>query len=145
MRDFFSATGLFEKHKIKALAKHGFSYALVGLLATGVDFSCLYFLTERLHFFYLHSLVLAYFVAALVNYLLQKKITFKCKNNRYFSQFARFFVIGLFGLLINLTIVYVGTEYFDVWYFYGKIAATILAFTWNFSANRFFTFNLNEA
>lgn len=126
---------MFRKH-----GKHFLLYGLVGIVAMLVDFLCLYTLTEVFHYYYLYSLVGAYFVAALVNYSLQKKVTFKCKKNNYCRQFLQFFLVGLVGLLINMVIVYAGTEYFGLWYIYGKVIATFVAFLWNFTMNKFFTF-----
>jgi len=75
-----------------------------------------------------------------VNYFFQKKITFKNPSTKYIKQFSVFFIIGLGGACINLLITFICVEYLLIWYMYGKAIATIVAFIWNFNANKFFTF-----
>ena len=84
---------------------------------------------------------MAYLSANIVNYLLQKKFTFKCRRQDYLKQFLQFFLVGLVGMGINVVVVYFGTEYFGLWYIYGKVIATFFAFLWNYSANKYFTFS----
>jgi putative flippase GtrA len=129
-----------QKKQYYQIIKHFFIYGFVGLAAMLIDFFCVYVLTEQFHWYYLYSIGFAFIIAALSNYVLQKKFTFKCQNKNYARQFFFFFTIGLIGMLINLIVVYLGTTYFNIWYIYGKLIATFLAFIWNYSANNFLTF-----
>lgn len=115
-------------------------YAIIGVIATISDFLVLVFFTEYLLVHYIISIVVAYLFASIVNFLLQKVFTFKCKKGAYLKQFMIFFTIGLGGLLINMGIIYAGVTLFGLWYIYGKVIATFVAFIWNFIANKLITF-----
>jgi putative flippase GtrA len=56
------------------------------------------------------------------------------------SQFLRFIVVGLFGLLVNLTVTYSFTEFMGLWYFWAFIIATFVSWTTIFFANSLLTF-----
>lgn len=116
-------------------------YGFIGIIAMTIDFLCVYIFTETFLLHYLTSIVLGYLIAATVNYSLQKKLTFKNKSTRYMSQFSAFFSVGLIGMGINLITVYISVEFFGLWYMFGKVIATGIAYIWNFSVNKLFTFN----
>lgn len=117
-----------------------FSYMTIGFLALFLDLACVYFFTEFFALHYLISVALAFTLAAILNYILQKMITFRNSSKKYLKQFLAFFLIGLVGLAINLSVVYLGVEYVGLWYMTAKLVATVLAFFWNFSANKLLTF-----
>lgn len=117
-------------------------YGLIGLVAMGIDFALTYSLTEYLGWYYLLSVVVAFIIASMVNFVLQKKFTFRCTEKNIVKQYLLFAVIGVFGMLINVVTVFVSVEYFQLWYMYGKVIATFIAFFWNFGANKFLTFRL---
>lgn len=127
--------------KIKSpIVKQFITYGVVALIPTLVDFSLLLFLTEWVGFHYMLSLTIAFMVASVVSYFVQKKLTFKNDSSSYLTQFSFFCLIGLSGLAINATIVFGLVEYVGVWYFLGKIIATLITYLWNFGMNRCFTF-----
>ena len=115
-------------------------YSTVGMVATIVDFGLLYLFVDILHIHYTLGVMAAYFFAALVNYLLQKKWTFKCKSTKYCKQFIAFFIIGLGGMAINIAIIVIFVEYLSLSYLLGKGVATIVAYFWNFHLNQHGTF-----
>lgn len=117
-------------------------YGLIGLVAMAIDFACTYSFTEYLGWYYLLSVVVAFIIASMVNFALQKKITFRCAEKNIVKQYLLFAVIGVFGMLINVVTVFVSVEYFQLWYMYGKVITTFIAFFWNFGANKFLTFRL---
>ena len=107
-------------------------------------FTILYFSVEFLKIYYLFSIVLAFIIASIVNFFLQKRFTFKDKNKKYSLQFSSFLLIGVVGMGINLFVVYMSVELLHLWYIFGKIFATGIAFIWNFLANRFITFRFYD-
>ena len=115
-------------------------YGMVALIPTAVDFSLLYFLTEFVGIYYMSSLVIAFTIALFVSYVAQKKLTFRNGCRKYTPQFSVFCLVSLMGLAINALIVFSAVEYFNFWYIYGKILATATVFVWNFSANKYITF-----
>jgi len=124
----------------KKLLKQSFYYANIGLIAMLIDFAVLYFLVEFLYVNYLIAVVLAFFVAVIFNFIAQKKFTFKDQNKNHAFQITSFFLIGIVGMGMNVGIIYVCVEYLGLWYMFGKVFATGVAFVWNFLANKFITF-----
>ncbi len=53
----------------------------------------------------------------------------------YFRKALKFMVIGAVGALVNWALLYFFTEYFNIWYLYSEIIATIIAFGVNFNGN----------
>ena len=115
-------------------------YTIVGGTVAVFDIAFVYFLVEKLNVFYLSAVVISFVFAAGINFVFQKIFTFKCGSKKYFSQFSKFCLIAIFGVLINIAVVFVAVEYFEIWYLLGKILAAGIAFIWNFFANKFFTF-----
>jgi len=54
--------------------------------------------------------------------------------------FIGFGIIGAIAAVIDLTILYVLTEYVGVWYFYSAIVSFSIAITINYCLNKFFNF-----
>ncbi len=123
-------------HKHKLFIK----YCVVGGTAAVVDFSVLYFLTDWLKIYYLHSATASFILSALTNYSLNRKWTFR-SNGKKRKQLPIFFFIAGCGLLLNNTIMYIGVEKFGLWYIFAKIFATGIVLIWNFLGNKHFTFN----
>ena len=53
----------------------------------------------------------------------------------YFRKALKFMIIGAVGALINWGLLYFFTQYFNIWYIYSEILATIIAFGVNFNGN----------
>ena len=115
-------------------------YGVVALIPTAVDFALLYFLTEFIGFYYMHSLVIAFASALFVSYLSQKNLTFKNGCKKYAPQFSVFCLISLVALSLNALIVFGLTEYLGLWYMFGKVVATALVYIGNFLAHKYVTF-----
>lgn len=52
----------------------------------------------------------------------------------------RFIVVGIGGLLLNLLITYVFTQYLGFWYLFSFCIAALITWTGQFLGNSFFTF-----
>jgi putative flippase GtrA len=117
-----------------------FSYAGIGMMAMLLDFLILYLFVEFVKMNYLVSVILAFIIAAIFNFFAQKKFTFKDKNKNYFYQLSFFGLIGVIGMGINVVVVFVSVHFFGLWYMSGKLIATVIAFIWNFFANKLITF-----
>jgi len=68
----------------------------------------------------------------LVGYLFYKK--------RSLGQFIKFSIVGGVGTLINIAILYILTEFFNIYYLISAIFAFIVALTNNFILNKIWTF-----
>ncbi|MFX1446006.1 MAG: GtrA family protein [Promethearchaeota archaeon] len=129
----------------KTTFKQAFKFALVGCLGTFVNLGVLYFFTEYCQVFYIISEVFAFVVAGLHNYLFDKLWVFKEKvRDQVGIKYARFIIISLISLIINLFVLYILVEYFDIWYIFAEIVAIIFGFLINFSGNKFWTFRIKK-
>ena len=125
----------------KSVSKEFIKFSLVGSFGVIVNLLVLYFLTEFVGVYYLLSAILAFVLAATSNFIGNKLWTF----NEHFNEnlprkYARFFLVSLFSLLINLMILYLLTEFFHVYYLVSQVLAIGCAFIFNFIGNKIWTF-----
>ena len=119
-------------------------YLFVGVAATIIDFVFLYALTEWLGFWYLLSATISFILAAAANYVLNKIWTFQNKDKKIARQFMIFIGVAIVGLAINNSILYVGVEYFGLWYMFSKVLATVASLIWNFIGHKYITFRVHN-
>jgi putative flippase GtrA len=111
-------------------------------LAFGVDFGSLYILTEQAGMYYLHSAAVAFLIGLITNYLLSVSWVFQTRTvqNR-FVEFGVFGGLGLLGLVWNLLLLYVLTEWVDCHYLLSKGMTTAVVFAWNFGSRKLVLFH----
>jgi putative flippase GtrA len=124
------------RHRIQIL-----KFLTVGGSSAIIDFCILYLLTDHANFHYLISATIAFIVAGMYNYLLNRNWTFKANGSQK-KQLPIFLVMGGIGLLLNNFILFVSVDIFGLWYIYGKVIAAGLVTFWNFFINKYFTFRL---
>lgn len=73
-----------------------------------------------------------YYLKNLIGYLSYKK--------EIALEFSKFAFVGLVGTLINISILYILTEYYDLYYLISAFFAFIIALTSNFILNKIWTF-----
>jgi putative flippase GtrA len=76
------------------------------------------------------------------NFILNKYWTFKNRVPEIPRQFISFFVISVISLGINLSVLYILTEYIGVWYMAAQIVAILVALSNNYLGNKKFTFGM---
>lgn len=105
-------------------------YLFSGGSAAAVNFFFLYAFTEWLNFHYMVSVVLAFMIAVVVSFLLQKFWTFKDSPQEYsHSQAVTYLVVAIFNTIINAGLVYFFVEYINLHYLLGQfLASGIIAF-----------------
>lgn len=131
--------------RFKHLASHPLAKLFTGYLvcagvATLVDFTALYLLTDFLHFWYFYSAAIAYFFGMITNYSLNKYFNFKDENPRIAKQFGKFFIVATGGLVLNQIIIFGLVEYVKAWYLLAKCVATLLVAAYSFYYHKKFTF-----
>jgi dolichol-phosphate mannosyltransferase len=130
-------------HDLKIFAK----FSMVGVTGAIIDLGIL----NVLHFFVwqkswdvmLYPAVAISFTAAVVNnYTWNILWTYRHQDHsdQHHVTLSKFFVVSLVGLLINLSIVYVATEWLNFYWLIGKLIAMGVVLFWNFFVNRFWTF-----
>ncbi len=91
---------------------------------------------------------IAFFIASLNSYSMNKNWTFSDRNPGTASQFGLFMVFTLAGLAINSGIIYLltipavspGSIPVVLWINIAKVMATLVSMLWNFSSYRRFVF-----
>ncbi|TSC66084.1 MAG: GtrA family protein [Candidatus Berkelbacteria bacterium Gr01-1014_85] len=117
-----------------------FKYSLVGASGFVIDFTLLnLFIWFRLPIY--AAATISLIIAASSNWYLNRIFTFKAVNSKSMSrQWVEFLIVSSGGLLINFIIFYIGYEQLDWHHNLAKIVASLVAWIWNFFANKYWTF-----
>ncbi|MBP9718584.1 glycosyltransferase [Candidatus Gracilibacteria bacterium] len=119
-------------------------YALVGVLGTAIDLGSLYFFVEFAHLPVLVGSVLSFLLAVVNNFILNKTWTFKDRSKNYRKLFIKFLMVSLVGLALTVGFMYVFVNLAGIWYIAAKVLTSGIVLTWNFFANKLWTFRLIE-
>ncbi len=125
----------------KETIRQFFKFAIVGTINTLISLAVLYVLTDVFKFYYMISAVLAFLVSATNSFILNKLWTFK-ENLSYHAttKYVKFIIISVTALIFNLSILYVLTEFFHVYYLLSQIIAILFSLWINFFGNKLWTF-----
>lgn len=114
-------------------------FGMVGFIGLTIDFTITYLLKEHLLVNKYISNGLGFFIAASVNFLLNRVWTFNSKSN-FWREYVIFFCISITGLTINSFIVYLCSDYLHLNFYVSKLIAVGVVFFWNFFMNHKFNF-----
>ena len=116
-------------------------YGLVSVIALAVDFGCMVLLVELFSIHYLVAATVSFISGLVVNYLLSRAWVFtERKYESRVKEFIIFTSIGIVGLLLNNSIMWLAVERIGIYYIFSKIIATILVFFWNFGLRKMLVF-----
>jgi len=118
-------------------------FSIVGGLGTIIDFSIYVLLTRFFLFWqenFLWANLLSISISATLNFILNKKWTFKDHSKKIFSQYIKFWVIVLTGLLIYQIIFYFSSEKLLIYDILSKIIAAVIVWIYRFILNKYWTF-----
>ena len=116
-------------------------YVISGGIATVVDFGLLYFFTDIINFYYLFSASIAFIVAFIVSFYMQKFWTFRDNDRKKIhKQMFMYFLIGLIGLGINFFGMYILVEKYNIWYIFSQAITTSILAIGNFLVYRYIIF-----
>ena len=116
-------------------------YGLVSVIALAVDFGGMVLLVELFSMHYLVAATVSFISGLVVNYLLSRAWVFT--ERKYESRVKEFIIftgIGIVGLLLNNSIMWLAVERIGIYYIFSKIIATILVFFWNFGLRKMLVF-----
>jgi putative flippase GtrA len=117
-------------------------YVLVGLLAVAVHYAVLNGLVELTPLHKLPASIAGFCVAIPVNYSLQHRWVFR-SGSAHAMALPRYIMITAFGLIIN-AVAFAAMLDLGVPYLLAQAAAIILVTSFNFMANRSFTFAVHS-
>ncbi|MFX0057850.1 MAG: GtrA family protein [Candidatus Heimdallarchaeota archaeon] len=120
-------------------------FAIVGAIGTFINLGVLFLFADIFGVYYIISEVIAFYVSVLNNYILNKVWTFKEKiKERTLIKYLQYLIINILSLIINLGVLYILVEAFNVWYILAEFFAIICAFLVNFIGNTLWTFRKRE-
>lgn len=112
-------------------------FLIAGVIATATNLGLLYAFTDLVGIWYLGSMFLAYGLATIVGFALQKFWAFSHRSTeRAHLEFAAFVVNNLFGVAFDAVALYFLVEYAGLWYLAAQFIALALIATWNFFVYR---------
>lgn len=104
-----------------------FRFLLSGGIAAGVDLALLYMFTDLFGIWYLTSSILAFMLAFLVSFTLQKFWTFRdTERTGIQAQMGLYFFISVCNLICNTLLVYTGVDVLGLNYLIAQIIASLL-------------------
>ncbi len=118
-------------------------FCLVGFSGMIVDFSITYLLKEFLLVNKFVANSIGFTCAAISNYYLNSRWTFRESAKRNASSLFTFLFISTVGLALNNMLIYLMSPYFD--FYLCKLISTLLVSLFNFSANARITFRQRGA
>jgi len=143
-RNYFSGNwpvlyGLCEKRK--SVIK----FIISGGTAAAVDLVLLYIFYDLLLWKIVLASSVAFILAFLVSFSLQKFWTFRDNSqDRIFGQFIVYMLNALLGLYLNGLFIHLLVNRYDVWYILAQIIINLLLGFWNFIVFRFLIFNISK-
>lgn len=127
---------MFEKAFLLKFLKFG----VVGFTGVFVDFGFTYLCKEIFKIQKYVSNAIGFTMAATSNYFLNRIWTFESHNPEVLTEYSKFLVISLIGLLINTLILWILVNKFQKNFYISKLFAIAIVTVWNFFANITFTF-----
>lgn len=122
-------------------------FCLVGITNVIIDFSVYIGLTRLIEFFRIHYLIaslISFSLAVSWSFFVNRAWTFKNKQKSVYSQYFKFFLVSAIGLLLHTLVLYILVDYFGFYDILAKAIAVVLVTFWNFSLNKFWTFNSDK-
>jgi putative flippase GtrA len=120
-------------------------FFIIGVLASLVDLSLLYYGTSYLEVWYLASASVSYCCGIVISYSLNKYLTFHDHNHDYIMQFSTFAAVSISCLVLNLCIMWLMVELLSVHYLLAKIFGISVGFFWNYYGQSTITFRNNRS
>ena len=111
----------------------------VGGVSTITDFVVLVLAVERWLLSPEVATIFAFVSSLLVSYVLNRRYTF-CSDSSYWQTFPRYVLVTLFGLLLNVGLMFFFNSILGVNYLWGFVVITFVVPLSNFFFNRSWTF-----
>lgn len=121
-------------------------FGIVGFSGTVVDLGVYNLLAILFGFNIYFSRLISFTLAATNNYIFNRKWTFRSSDKKIATQFGKFFLISVIGLLMNLAVMKLlqpWSTHFSSQFLQKNIPvliAIIIVLIWNYVANKVWTF-----
>lgn len=120
---------------MKKLVNQILKFGVVGSIAFIIDYSVLFVCTEFIGIYYLISSLISFLISTFFNYKASMIWIFYSNDNnshKKTNKFCIFLILSIIGLLINQSLMYLGSEKIHLHYMMTKIFATIVVMFFNF-------------
>jgi len=125
----------------KQISREFLKFAIVGIINTLIHLFLLYILVEYFSIYYILASFIAFVFAVTNSFIMNTVWTFKEKIRiKPGFRYCKFFVISAIAALVNLSLLYIITEFFGIWYILSQIIATGFSLIVNFIGNKFWTY-----
>jgi len=128
-----------EKNTPLKTSQQFFIFAGIGAIGTVGHYATLILLVQAIHTDPVFATTIGFIIGALINYVLNYRITFN-SNKRHRETLTKFFSVASLGAVINGLIMSTGMNMFDVHYLIIQVIATCFVLVLNFTANKYWTF-----
>jgi len=116
-------------------------YCTVGVLGTGIHLVVVILLVEFAGLHPVYANFFGFLTAVSNNFLLNKSWTFRDRSRNYRKLWIKFFLVSCIGLLITLGLTWIFVEELKIHYIVSMLLTSLIVLTWNFFANKYWTFN----
>lgn len=139
VRFFLRLFRINNNEKLEKLLVQIFRFAIVGVVATIIDFIFLYIFRDIFNLTLAVSNTLSFTISVIYNYFASLTFVFDVnKEKSKFKNFIIFIVFSVIGLILNDFIVVIVTNKLKVYYLISKIVATIFVMVFNFITRKKF-------
>jgi len=127
----------------KGELKRFIKFCLVGASGVLVNMGLLWLLTEFAGLFYLLSAAISIESSIISNFVLNDFFTFPDRRLRgarpFLKRLLKFNIVSLAGLGLNVSVLWLLTELFGVYYLLSNLCGIAVATLWNYLVNLFWT------
>ena len=109
-----------------------FLYGIAGGLATIVEWSAFWVLTNPIHVQYLLATALAFIFSTFANWFFGRLLVFKSGKGSFLREIISVYLASAVGLLLNLLTMFILVQHFTIDKMLSKIAATAIVFIYNY-------------
>ncbi|MFC1592865.1 glycosyltransferase [Candidatus Omnitrophota bacterium] len=118
-------------------------FCMVGASGVLVNMGLLWLLTEFIGWFYLFSAAISIEISIISNFTLNDYFTFPDRRSHgarhFLKRLVKFNMVSLAALGINLTVLWLLTTVFGVYYLLSNLCGIAVATLWNYLANFWWT------
>lgn len=122
-------------------------YACVGASGSALNIALLFSLTTYAGLYYMVSSFFAIEISTISNFILNDLWTFKGERTHHMSspwlRLVSYHIVSAGGMVLNMSVLFVLTEIFGIFYLISNIVGIMVAFFWNFLVNRKTTWKIS--
>ena len=122
-------------------------FCIIGGINTALDFGVYILLTRSSSFFkeyFFIANIISFSIAVTNSYILNRRYTFKSNNGNIRSEYTKFIIVNIFGVIFNTLILVFMVDTFGIHDLIAKAIAVGVVLFWNFYMNRRWTFKNNQ-